>query len=330
MNDLTSLQIYLGPAPAGVGAMAAWNTSGANGSGMQVTDVEQNWNFNHEDLQTNKRSVLTGTPSGGKDHGTAVIGIIGGDQNAFGITGIAFAASIGAAAITTGITVATTIDDAAATLTKGDVLLIEWEVPGPRGNSIPIEWWRPEFVAIRSAVINGVIVVSAAGNGGDDLGHPDYDIPALGFPPEWKNPFRRGEDSGSILVGAGAPPPGTNGRNHGPDRSRLPESNYGDCVDAQGWGREVATTGFGDIHRGSSTNQDQFYTRAFPQTSAAAAIVAGVIVSAQGARKKAGKQVWDSFVARAALRDPANGSPQPNEPQRIGPRPDLAKLLALT
>ncbi|MEK8170065.1 hypothetical protein NKH77_10840 [Streptomyces sp. M19] len=43
--------------------------------------------------------------------------------------------------------------------------------------------------------------------------------------------------------GAGAPPPGTHGRDHGPDRSRLEFSNYGMRLDAQGWGREVTTTG---------------------------------------------------------------------------------------
>ena len=35
----------------------------------------------------------------------------------------------------------------------------------------------------------------------------------------WRNPFNRGQpDSGALLVGAGAPPPGTHGRDHGPDR----------------------------------------------------------------------------------------------------------------
>ncbi|SFD53354.1 hypothetical protein SAMN05428981_101798 [Bacillus sp. OV194] len=38
----------------------------------------------------------------------------------------------------------------------------------------------------------------------------------------------------SILVGAGAPPPGTHGMNHGQDRTRLYFSNYGKLFDAHG------------------------------------------------------------------------------------------------
>jgi hypothetical protein len=334
LPDLTTLQTYLGPAPGGVGAIAAWNTPGGDGDDVRVVDVEENWNFDHEDLQTNSLRVVAGTPPlVGNDHGTAVIGIIGSDHAFRGTTGIAPASSIGGAAISTGTTVATTIDLAARALRAGDILLIEWEVPGPGGPSIPVEWWPAELLAIQTAVTGGIIVVSAAGNGGVKLDDVPYDtaLAGAGFPLDWMNPFRRGvKDSGSILVGAGAPPPGTNGMNHGPDRSRLPESNFGDCVDVQGWGREVATTGYGDIDRSGVLNPNQFYTSAFPQTSAAAAIVAGVIACVQGARKKAGKALWDSFAARRALRDPRNGTPQPAPAtERIGPRPNLAVLLGL-
>jgi hypothetical protein len=82
---------------------------------------------------------------------------------------------------------------------------------------------------LAEAVGRGVIVVEAAGNGAQDLDDPLYEIPNPGFPADWKNPFRRANrDPGAILVGAGAPPPGTHGRNmYGPDRSRLDFSNYG-------------------------------------------------------------------------------------------------------
>jgi len=338
--DLMALQAHLGPAPGGVGAIAAWSTPGGNGDDVRILDVEENWNFAHEDLRKNKLGVVVGTPPPvGNDHGTAVIGIIGADHAFGGTIGIAFASKIGGAAISTGVAVATTIDLAARALRAGDILLIEWEVPGPGAASIPVEWWPAELLAIQTAVSRGIIVVSAAGNGrangsgGVKLDDLPYDTAPVGasFPPDWANPFRRGvKDSGSILVGAGAPPPGTHGNNHGPDRSRLLESNFGDCVDVQGWGREVATTGIGDILRTGVLDANQFYTCAFPQTSAAAAMVAAVIACVQGARKKAGKLLWDSFAARRALRDPANGTPQPAPAtERIGPRPNLAVLLGL-
>ena len=73
---------------------------------------------------------------------------------------------------------------------------------------------------------------------------PLYSTPAQGFPSTWSNPFNRvNPDCGAVIVGAGAPPPGTHGRNHGVDRSRLDFSNFGALIDAQGWGREVTSTG---------------------------------------------------------------------------------------
>jgi hypothetical protein len=81
------------------------------------------------------------------------------------------------------------------------------------------------------ATAKGVIVVEAGGNGADNLDDAVYNAPAGVFPPGWKNPFNRANrDSGAIVVGAGAPPHGTHGRDHGPDRSRLALSNYGSIV----------------------------------------------------------------------------------------------------
>src|SRR3546814_10256333 len=101
--------------------------------------------------------------------------------------------------------------------------------------------------------MRGVIVMSAAGNGAENLDDPLYNTRPAGFPATWRNPFNRNlADSGSILIGAGAPPPGTHGRNHGPDRSRLDFSNFGSSIDAQGWGREVTTCGYGDLQGGAN------------------------------------------------------------------------------
>src|SRR4029077_10449181 len=99
-----------------------------------------------------------------------------------------------------------------------------------------------------------------AGNGAVDLDDNLYETPDPGFPASWKNPFRRANrDSGAILIGAGAPPQGTHNRTlYGPDRSRLDFSNYGSAVDAQGWGREVTTCGYGDLQGGG--NEDRWYS----------------------------------------------------------------------
>ena len=153
---------------------------------------------------------------------------------------------------------------------------------------------------------------------------------APGFPPTWRNPFDRTQaDSGSILVGAGAPPANTHGRDHGAARSRLAFSNYGLCVDVQGWGAEVTTLGYGDLQGG---DESIWYTDVFGGTSAAAAIVAGVMTSLQGVNLSGAKRApLTPADARNALR--VSGSPQQDganpSTQRIGSRPELLALIAL-
>lgn len=144
------------------------------------------------------------------------------------------------------------------------------------------------------------------------------------------NPLNRSNrDSGAIVVGAGAPPPGTHGRDHGPDRSRLDFSNWGAVVDAQGWGREVTTCGYGDLQGG--TNEDEWYTDQFSGTSSASPIVVGALGCVQGVVRAQGKSPLTPVEARQLLR--ATGSPQQDAPgrpssQRIGNRPDLRQMIA--
>lgn len=330
-------QGYLAAAPGGIGATLAWTFPGGDGTGVRIVDLEWNWMPSHEDLAGNPHHLLFGTLFGLPHHGTAVLGVLGGDRNAIGITGICPASPIAVGSFE-GMKTADAITQAAMHLGPGDILLLEIHRPGPRFNFtdppdkrgyIPIEWWPDDFLAIRFAVSRGIIVIEPAGNGAENLDDPLYDTPHPAFPAGWTNPFRRNVDSGAVIVGAGAPPPGTHGRNWGPDRSRLDFSNFGSAVDAQGWGREVTTAGFGDLQ--NSPDPRRLYTDRFFGTSSAAPIVAGALACVQGARKAAGKPVLTSLDARRALR--MTGSPQQLPPgvpiQRIGNRPNLQQLLAL-
>ena len=135
-------------------------------------------------------------------------------------------------------------------------------------------------------------------------------------------------DSGAIVVGAGAPPPGTHDRDHGPDRSRLGFSNWGSAVDAQGWGREVTTIGYGDLQGG--TDEDLWYTDEFSGTSSASPIVVGALGCVQGILRHQSRPPLTPIRARNLLR--ATGSPQQDAPgrpgsQRIGNRPDLRQFV---
>jgi hypothetical protein len=340
--DYTPRQIYLNAAPEGIDARHAWTVSGGNGQGVRIIDIEGAWRFSHEDLLQNQGGVIGGTQSsdlGWRNHGTAVVGEFGGDRNSFGITGISPDANVRAISIFGGVGSANAIRQAANALSPGDIILIELHRAGPRFNFQPrddqrgyiaIEWWPDDFAAVQFATSRGVIVVEAAGNGAENLDDALYSSRPTGFPTSWTNPFNRSNrDSGAIVVGAGAPPPGTHGRDHGPDRSRLDFSNFGALIDAQGWGREVTTAGYGDLQGGS--NEDEWYTDRFSGTSSASPIVVGAIACVQGALRARGRTPWTPARTRQELR--ATGSPQQDAPgrprtQRIGNRPNLRELMA--
>ncbi|MEZ4963602.1 MAG: S8 family serine peptidase [Saprospiraceae bacterium] len=342
---LESRQGYLNAAPEGVDARYAWTLSGGRGNCVRIIDIEGGWRFTHMDLRQNQGGVLAGSNSL-NDHGTAVLGEYSSDRNSFGITGICDLAWAGAVSHSIG--VARAIMTAADKLRAGDIMLLEMHAPGPRYNYqsradqlgyIAMEWWPDIYLAVRYATDKGVIVVSAAGNGAENLLDSQYDKKPPGFPSWWRNPFRRNPlDSGSILVGAGAPPPGTHGRTiHGPDRSRLAFSNYGSCVDAQGWGREVTTSGYGDLWTDPDdrNNQDRRYTDVFSGTSSASPIVVGAIGCLQGYLISRYQRNLSSLPlgprsARQLLRN--TGSPQQSAPgrprtQRIGNRPNLRQMI---
>jgi hypothetical protein len=338
--DFSIKQGYLKSATAGIDARWAWSVQGGDGAGTWVIDVERAWRFSHEDLLQNQGGLIGGFPPNNvdyRDHGTAVVGILGGDANGHGIRGICPAANIRAVSTFNQYGqehTAPAIMAGAQALRAGDVLVLEMHRPGPRfgfairpdrRGYIPVEWFPDDFAAIRQAFSLGVIVVEAAGNGAENLDDGLYDSPGPGFPASWQNPFRRGPaDSKAILVGAGAPP-------GGPlvDRSRLSFSNYGQAVDAQGWGDAVVTTGRGELQGG--WNEDRWYTDIFGGTSAATPMVAGAILCVQGMLRAARRPPCTPSQARTLVR--TLGSPQQAAvgapvSQRIGPRPSIRKMAA--
>ncbi|MCB1490800.1 MAG: S8 family serine peptidase [Rhodobiaceae bacterium] len=332
-------QGYLDAPPTGVNARWAWTRTNGTGDGVRIVDIEGAWRFTHEDLVTAQAGVVGGiqfNDLGWRNHGTAVLGEFSGDPNPFGITGIAPDAIAMAVAIG-GIGTSAAINAGAARLSAGDVMLIELHRPGPQFNFegrgdqrgyIAIEWWPDDYAALLNATRRGILVVEAAGNGAENLDDDIYENRPAGFPATWRNPFRRvNRDSGCIVVGAGAPPPGTHGRDHGPDRSRLDFSNYGDIIDCQGWGREVTTCGYGDLQGGP--DEDLWYTDRFSGTSSASPIIVGTVAGVVGMAVDYGRPVPTPAQMRNALR--TTGSPQQDAPgrpvtQRIGTRPDMEAL----
>ena len=318
-------QGFLEPSPKGIDAFYAWKFLGGKGDGIKVIDIEQAWNFDHEDLKQDQEGLAGGfvVPSiRSRNHGTAVLGVIGGDENNFGIVGIAPKCNqrgYSAWANSEEYSFHKAMRNAADMLSPGDIILIEQHAPGPDASGvgqdgyIAMEYWDINFDSIRYATSKGIIVVEAAGNGSRDLDNPIY-----------QNKFNRSfRDSGAIVVGAGAPPSG----NHGPDRSRLGFSNWASLVDAQGWGREVVSCGYGDLQDG---NETKCYTQEFSGTSSASPIIVGAIACLDGIKLAKGEKFLTYSQIRDLLR--STGAPQQDAPgrpktQRIGNRPNLKEII---
>lgn len=333
--DLSGEQGYLGPAPAGIDALYAWTIPGGRGTNVKVVDIENGWNFGHEDLKGNDNGVIYG-PHSDNDHGTAVLGIFHGDSNPFGVTGIASQSSLSAAAVMYDTKLrkwnsAAAIKFAADRMTPGDVILLEMHAPGPNAHDsdpnsqqgfIAIEYWQPEFAAIKYAIGMGIHVVEAGGNGGEDLDAPIYNSAFS----------RAARDSGAILVGGG------NSAHDAHPRSRIWWSNYGSRVDVQGWGFDIVTTGGRSLpsyhDRISSTDKSKCYTQSFGGTSGASPIITGTVASISGALKAAGQAALPPSDMRQLLVD--TGTAQTDAPtfpatQHIGPLPNLrAEFSRLT
>ena len=317
-NNFTGTwQRYLDAAPQGIDARKAW-LAGFTGAGVKICDIEYEWNATHQDLPV--VTLLGDTPwvtGFGPDHGTAVLGEMGGLNNGNGVRGSAYGASFYFASPYTGefsgYNAGGAIMNALTALSTGDVIIIEQQISGPNGGSlyVPIEWYEPYYDAIVAAVAQGVTVVEAGANGYQNLDDPIYSTGNGGH-----YPFLAENDSGAILVGAGEPP------QYSTPRSRLSFSNYGSTMDLQGYGQLVVTTGYGDLYSSEGTNQE--FTASFSGTSSASPIVAGAAAVLQQAYRQRFTNSASPALIRSILR--STGTPQQGT-DNIGPLPDLAAAI---
>jgi serine protease len=317
------LQGYLDSAPQGIDAKWAWTILNGNGKGVGVIDLEQGWFQNHEDLIEKHPTLIfndnrdgIGTYKG--DHGTAVLGELVGVDNNLGILGIAHGVtsvrmvSHYEAASNTALHVADAVLAAITNMSAGDVLLLEVQRGDP---PLPTETDFADFIAIQTAVNNGIIVIEAGGNGSVDLD-------------TWQNPWSSNHttlnrnspdflESNAIMVGAAVSTVPHN---------RAGFSNFGSRVDCYGWGENVTTAGYGNLDPGTGDNTT--YTNTFSGTSSASPIVTGAALILQSLNESHHAIRLTPSQMRVLLSDQSTGTPQgPNVAGNIGVMPNLKAIV---
>jgi len=301
----------------GVGAELFWNDYGITGAGVQVCDVEYDFDHQHCDLPPVQILGFTPVSPYGIDHGTAVLGVVASLDNGTGTTGIAHGADfVKFAGAYDGSTwdVGNAVIRATNAMPTGSIIIIEQQMSGPNGEYVPVEWWQPTYNAIQLAVGNGMIVCEAAGDGDEDLDSVPFSQGNGGH-----YPFLPENDSGAIIVGAGGSYNTTCGSTW---RSKLSFSTYGSRVTLQGWGECVTTTGYGYLW----DEENCTYSESFNGTSSATPIVSGACMLLQSYAQAHYGFPLSPDVLRSLLEE--TGLPQTN-PQsgHIGAFPDVVAAI---
>lgn len=323
----------------GINANVPWVWGKYDGAGIGFADLEAGWNLNHTDLPQPPPPLYNVNDPISSSHGTAVLGIVVGQDNGKGIVGIAPGATL--KKVLSHIRPAKALGDMDAwdivgaildalspgVLVPGDVLLIEIETLGDDANiGYPIEIRPLWFDAIRLAVGNGIVVIEPAGNG--DAKGAGRDLDAwngewMGMPSTQR--LKAGDalsDSGAIIVsGCARLIAPANAHQH------LANLNYGTRVNCYGWGRHVYTAG-GDglLSQPPGTVNDK-YTNDFRATSAASAIIAGAAILVQEMHEKTFMRRLAPAQIRHLLGDKSLGTMVVIAANAsTGVMPDLAKI----
>ena len=220
-------------------------------------------------------------------------------------------------------------------LHPGDIMLLETQQAGPRFNFtlrsdqrgyIPVEWFDVTYRAIAYAVSQGIIVVSAGANGGENLDDPIYSVRprsgAIRFPDDWVNPFDRTRRDFGL----------DHRRRRRAAQHRLRARPRTDgllqlrCPDRRArlgrGGRRLRLRPATGRCRGEA-----LYGAFLGGTSGASPMIVGALAAVQGIRKAMGRAPLTPAQARALLR--ATGAPQRGNPaERIGTRPDIKQMIA--
>lgn len=267
-NPRSHNQGYQAAAPVGIDLCYAWSIPGGDGANTSFVDLEQRWNFYHEDLVNAKVTLILRRNSAYFDHGTSVLGVVQMVDNFVG--GVGHVPRARGRVVShhqlKGPNTAAAILSAAAVMFAGNVLLLEAQEYDPVSGKYywPISVADANYDAIHLTTALGITVVEAPCNG-------TYDLDAY-VNPYGKRIFNRSNpdfrDSLSIIVGSGS---------SAVPHTRLCYSNYGSRVDTYAWGENVDTT-----TTNVNGNNNYAYTTTFNGTSSASPIIAGAALAIQG------------------------------------------------
>ena len=304
--DYEPSQGYRGPAPVGIDADYGNTFAGGTGLGTIIADVETGWTDDHEDLAHQAQGNFVGLPGAPYpwNHGTAVLGELIGEDNGFGVRGLCPSSAVRLSSHEGNVAnIPTAVMNAIAAVGVGDMVLLEVQCSGTPPGPFPCEYVPSTFAAVQAATANGIHVFAAAGNGDNDLDQAAYG-----------GLFDRNvRDSGAVMVGA----------SDGASLNKASFSNYGSRLDAHGWGRDVTTTGYGDLQGGADT---QTYTLSFSGTSSASPIVLGAGNILNSIERSVHGAPLAPLALRALLTN--SGTPQ-GSGGNIGPRPDVRAAIAV-
>jgi len=311
--DLESLQTYLNDNP-GINAKYAWSR-GITGQNIRIRDVEYGFYKTHEML-SNQNSIQLEpgySPNSGlsgnnyRDHGTAVVSILGSVKDNIGLSGAAYSASEIKGYMewtTVGYNRAAAVSRSINASQAGDIILYEMQTGGKDGQYCPAEYDSVIWDLTKAATDSGIIIIAAAGNGNQNLDDPFY-----------ASYMARG-NSGAIIVGAGSP---------NTTHSKLSFSTYGNRVDVQGWGSNVLAAGYGSYQKYDNDNNRTY--NYFSGTSSATPVVASAATLIQSFYR----QTTGQYLTPAAMKNLliSTGIPQGGTVanQKIGPFPNVKNAI---
>lgn len=311
--DLESLQTYLNDNP-GINAKYAWSR-GITGQNIRIRDVEYGFYKTHEML-ANQNSIQLEpgyTPNSGlsgnnyRDHGTAVVSILGSVKDNIGLSGAAYSASQIKGYMewtTVGYNRASAVSRSINASQAGDIILYEMQTGGKDGQYCPAEYDSVIWDLTKAATDSGIIVVAAAGNGNQNLDDPFYAA------------YNARGNSGAIIVGAGSP---------NTTHSKLSFSTFGNRVDVQGWGSNVLAAGYGSYQKYDNDNNRTY--NYFSGTSSATPVVASAATLIQSYYY----QNTGQYLTPAAMKNLliSTGIPQGGTVvnQKIGPFPNVKNAI---